>query len=75
MTLLSFYVPLVFISLFMLIPVGNELRLRHPSLSDRKWKRILWLLSCLILLPMVMLIASVPLYLGNELKRFIRGDR
>ena len=71
--LLFAYAGLVLMSIMVLTVIPKEFE-RTPWLVNKKWKRILWVLSCFIMLPLVVVILRIPYFVVQEIKRFIRGS-
>jgi hypothetical protein len=47
----------------------------HPKyLTDKKWKRVLWLISCFVFIPVIVFIVQMPFYVFGEIKKFITGE-
>ena len=44
---------------------------KHPRLVDRTWKKVLWSLSCLLFIPYMVYLTTVPSFLAEEAKRFL----
>jgi len=42
---------------------------------DRAWKRLAWVLSCLLLVPWLIFFLKMPLFLAKEVIGFIKGKR
>jgi hypothetical protein len=55
--------------------MSKDFELKHPSLIDRKWKRVLWLASCLVFIPVVIMIIKIPFFVIDEVKKFIKGRK
>lgn len=66
------YLGAVYFSLSMLPAVSGKLEERHPGLIDKRWKRVFWLASCLILLP-YLLLAEGPSFAAEEVRWFLSG--
>jgi hypothetical protein len=64
------YLSWVLASFFILPRLTEDLRSKCPSLMDKRWKRILWLLSCLLLIPIFL----IPLTALDAVKEFISGE-
>lgn len=60
----------VVLSFVALTRIEDDLKQRCPSLMDRRWKRILWLLSCLLFIPLFLIL----LFVLDIVKEFISGD-
>ena len=58
-------------SLFVLTSLTGDLEQKSPWLTDRKWKRVVWLLSCLVGIPLIITTVKFPSLLLNELKEFL----
>ena len=67
---IGLYLGLVFMSFLYLTGMVLDYELHHPPLVNKKWKRVLWLLSCLLFIPLVVFMAGLPGYIVSELKRF-----
>jgi hypothetical protein len=71
--LLLAYAGLVLMSIMVLTVIPKEFE-RMPWLVNKKWKRVLWLLSCFILLPPAVVILRLPFFVVQEINKFIRGN-
>jgi len=67
------YVVFVWLSIEGMISVLEEFE-HNPWLIDRRWKRALWIISCLIFTPLLILASRAPRYLFSEIKDFIIGS-
>ena len=65
------YLAIVLFSFLFLTSMTAELEEKHPRFMDKRWKRILWLLSCLLSIPYFVLMAGLPAFLTKEAKRFL----
>ncbi|MDA8091926.1 MAG: hypothetical protein M0Z52_12300 [Actinomycetota bacterium] len=66
------YVGGVLFSFYGLLALGLLLDEKYPHLINRKWKRVLWLLSCLILLPIPTFLLLLGFStLAREVKKFL----
>ncbi len=65
------YVWIVYFSSTTLPAVSEGIAERHPSLIDKRWKRVIWLSNCLLLLPYVVL-AGRPSFATEEVRWFLR---
>jgi len=64
------YFGLMLISILILTSEPKEFK--HGSgLVNRKWKRILWTLSCLLFVPLIMVAMRGPRTLWREIEDFI----
>lgn len=61
----------VMISFFLLSRMADEIKEKHPSLIDKQWKRVLWLLSSLLFIPILI----IPCFALNAIKEFLLGDK
>lgn len=64
------YVVFVWLSIETMTSIPEEFE-RNPWLIDKKWKRALWIISCLIYTPLWILASRAPRYLFSEIKDFI----
>ncbi|MEW6481578.1 MAG: hypothetical protein AB1397_00985 [bacterium] len=71
-TIVIGYLGWVIISFFMLNRMADEIRLKAPSLIDKRWKRILWVLSCFLFVPIVV---GIPYFAIDAVKEFISEDK
>ncbi len=46
----------------------------NPHLVDHRWKRFLWLLSSLILVPALLVLSRGPRLMIRDLIEFVQGD-
>ena len=44
---------------------------KHHRLVDRTWKKVLWALSCLLFIPYLAYMTTVPSFLAGWAKRFL----
>lgn len=65
------YLVWVMVSFFILDRIAEDLRGKHPSLIDKHWKRILWLLGCFLFIPILM----IPCLALEAVKEFISGNK
>ncbi len=65
------YSAMVLVSFLFLTSMTAQLEEKYPWLMDKGWKRILWLLSCLMFIPYLVLMAGFPSFLIEELKKFL----
>lgn len=65
------YIAMVLFSFLFLTAFGPELAEKHPQLMDKGWKRVLWLLSCLLFIPYIVIMAGFPSFLIGELRKFL----
>jgi len=40
---------------------------------DRRWKRVLWLLSSFLAVPFIVFLVQMPFQIFNDVKKFIAG--
>ena len=50
--------------------VEDVLEQEYPKLIDKKWKRLLWLISCLLFIPYLVTMTGFPVYVIGEIRRF-----
>jgi hypothetical protein len=67
------YLSLVLISILILTDIPREFE-KNPKLINKKWKRILWTLSCLLFAPILMIAMIWPLFVGSEIRNFIKNN-
>ncbi len=67
-TVCIFWVSICF---FMISSMAGDLEERHPSFIDKRWKRVLWLLSSIFFIP---ILALIPYFAIQAIKEFISGD-
>lgn len=67
------YLGLVLISILILTDIPREFE-KNLKLINKKWKRILWTLSCLLFTPMLMTAMKGPLFVCNEIRNFIKNN-
>jgi len=65
------YFSMVLISLLMLTGIARELEQKRPSLINKRWERILWLISCLLFIPALSTAVRIPSFVLGELREFI----
>jgi hypothetical protein len=68
----SFY-PLFLIASFFALTVLPKEFARNPWLIDRKWKRVLWVVSCLFFVPFMVIFFTIPRFIFSEIRGFITG--
>ncbi len=71
---LFFYLSVVLMSFLMLTGLYNDFRLRRPYLVDKKWERILWLISCFAFIPLAGFFVKLPSFFFGEIKKIIKGE-
>ncbi|MDA8170660.1 MAG: hypothetical protein M0Z48_02380 [Nitrospiraceae bacterium] len=64
----------VYFSLSMLPAMSEKLEERHPRLIDKRWKRVIWLGSSLLLIPYLVL-AEPPAFVAEEVRWFLSGAK
>src|SRR5271169_4523340 len=64
------YAAFVLLAIVVTVTVPTEFE-RHPGLIDRKWKRILWVLGCILLLPLLMIAMRGPISVWTDIEAFI----
>jgi len=60
----------VMVSFFILSRMSEDMKEKCPSLIDKRWKRVLWLLSCLLFIPLLL----IPISVLGAVKEFITGE-
>lgn len=45
------------------------------GLIDKRWKRIRWLLSCLLFIPYLITMAGFPRFVIGEVRKFLSGGK
>ena len=66
------YVIFVLASLAWLLgPIEDVFEERYPKLIEGRWKRILWLLSCLLFIPFPASLLWLYSIIADDVKRFI----
>lgn len=73
--IIAAYLALVLFSFLYLTSLALELKEKHPWLIDRRWKRILWLLSCLLFIPYLVTMAGFPRFVIEEVRKFLSGGK
>lgn len=61
----------VIMSVFILARIAEDISKKYPSFMDKRWKRILWLLSCLLFIPLLL----IPLFVLEMIREFISGNK
>ncbi len=69
------YFSIVIISMLTLKGVVREFEKKNPSLINRRWKRILWVISCLMFIPLFIMATKIPGFMLNEIREFIEGRK
>jgi hypothetical protein len=72
--LIFFYLMFVLLSFLVLTGLYDDFRRRMPYMADKRWKRILWLTSCLAFIPLIIFLVQLPFFVLGEMKRFIKGS-
>jgi hypothetical protein len=49
----------------------EDIKKKYPSLIDKRWKRILWILSCLFFIPILL----IPCFALDAIKEFLEGPK
>ncbi len=75
MRLFFLYGAIAFLNLILLITMQGTMSQRSPRLFNTSTKRIAWLLSCLVSVPMLIFLFQLPGFFYGEIKRFISGAR
>jgi hypothetical protein len=65
------YAWIVYFSSTMLPAISERIEERYPCLIDKRWKRVIWLLSRPLLLPYLVL-AGRPSFATEEVRWFLR---
>lgn len=72
------YLSLSTLSFYGLTILQREFREKRPYLIDQRWKRILWLASCLLFLPILISVMKALLFFFRifytEIRRFLAGE-
>ncbi|MDA8091928.1 MAG: hypothetical protein M0Z52_12290 [Actinomycetota bacterium] len=69
------YFAMVIFSFLYLTGLQFVIEEKHPRLIDKRWKRILWLMSCLLFIPYLITMAGFPSYLVREGRRFLSQNQ
>jgi len=64
------YALTILLSVYILTDVPEELE-HNPGLINRKWKRALWVMGCLVFLPILIVASRGPRSICREIKEFI----
>ncbi|MDA8339021.1 MAG: hypothetical protein M0Z70_06955 [Nitrospiraceae bacterium] len=56
---------------FVLLMFSDDLRSKRPYLFNSPTKRLLWLVSCFLLIPFIIFLFQFPGSLWRQIKRFI----
>ena len=64
------YIAMVIFSFLLLVGLAMDFEQKHPSLINKKWKKVLWLLSCLFFIPYLVFISGFPSFFKEATKRF-----
>jgi hypothetical protein len=67
------YSALTLLSIAILTEVPEELE-RNKWLINKKWKRALWVMSCLLLLPLLIIGSKAPRFIFEIIMDFIMGE-
>lgn len=70
---LIIYFSLFLLSFLMLTGIVREFEQKYPLLVNRKWKRMLWLISCLLFIPLFIVWVKLPFFILDEIKTFLGG--
>lgn len=70
---LIIYFSMVMISFLMLTSIVREFEQKHTSLVNRRWKRMLWLISCLFFIPLFIVWVKFPFFILDEIRAFLGG--
>jgi hypothetical protein len=65
------YIWIVYFSVAMLPAMSESIEERHPRVIDKRWKRVIWLLSRLLLLR-YLVVAGRPSFATEEARWFLR---
>jgi hypothetical protein len=57
----------------MLTGIVREFEQKHPFLVNRRWKRMLWLISCLFFIPLFIVWVKFPFFILDEIRAFLGG--
>ena len=71
---IAWYLGMLYFSFSMLNALAMKLEENHPGLIDTRWKRILWVLSSFLLIPLLVLVDS-PFFIFEEIRWFISTGR
>lgn len=71
---LAGYLGMVYFSLSMLGALAMKLEADHPGLIDKRWKRVLWILSSFLLIPHLILMEP-PAFILEEIRWFLNGRK
>lgn len=70
---LIIYFSMFLLSFLMLTDIIREFEQKYPSLVNRRWKRMLWLISCLLFIPLVIVWVKFPFFILDEIRAFLGG--
>lgn len=70
-SIIIIYLGWALITFFLLSRMEEDIRKKWPSLIDKRWKRVLWLLSCLLFIPILI----IPCFALDAIKEFLTGDK
>lgn len=69
LSIIIIYFGWAIISFFLLSHMEEDIRKKYPSLINKRWKRILWLLSRLFFIPILI----IPFFALDSIKEFLEG--
>jgi len=70
---LIIYFSLFLLSFLMLTGIVREFEQKYPLLVNRRWKRMLWLISCLLFIPLFIVWMKFPFFILDEMRAFLGG--
>lgn len=71
---LIIYFSMFLLSFLMLTSIVSECEQKYPSLVNRWWKRMLWLINCLFFIPLCIVFINFPSFILGEIKTFFEGS-
>ena len=68
--LIAGYLGLLYFSIATLNAISEKVEEKHPRLIDKRWKRVIWLLSCFPLASLLVMVET-PSFIIEEVRWFL----
>lgn len=62
------------IASFFVLTIFHKEFERSPWLINKKWKRALWIASCFMFVPLLVIVFRLPRFIFSEIRDFLMGN-
>ncbi len=69
------YLGAVLMSFLLLTTMAGIFEEKYPSVMNKRWKKKLWLASCLLFIPILFFVALFPSFVIGEFKKFLADGK